>query len=102
MNYSEMSNLEINCAVGKAISFADFLLARNGQVEYCKSWADAGPIIQENGIELNYDGISWSAAARFCDVGWYSDWKNHPESPLRLAMIVFLMIKDKEDKNESH
>lgn len=60
----------------------------------CNSPADAWPIIQENGICIGYDGISWDASCHIHDIGQVNDWKNHPEKPLRMAMIVFLLIQD--------
>lgn len=62
--------------------------------DYCHNPADAWPIIQTNGICIGYDGISWDASCHLYDIGQVSDWKNHPEKPLRMAMIVFLMIQD--------
>ncbi|MDU4943862.1 MAG: phage protein NinX family protein [Mixta calida] len=120
MDYSKMSDFEINKAVGEialdrrwackpghsgneteswyygsADSFADPLPLLP---DYCNSWADAGPIIQEYGIELGYDGVAWEASCNLRGITPYSDWKKYPESPCRLAMIVFLMMHDKGEE----
>ncbi len=64
----------------------------------CNNPADAWPIIKENMISIGYDGIAWEAFSIKWDVR-YSDWRNHPEHPLRVAMILFLMGKEKEISN---
>lgn len=104
MDYSKMSDFEINKAVGESTGEALNteetlnLVIRNStgrRFDPCKSWADAGPIIQEYGIELGYDGVAWEASCNLRGITPYSDWKKYPESPCRLAMIVFLMMHDK-------
>ncbi|MBS0967721.1 DUF2591 family protein [Nissabacter archeti] len=119
-NYSELSDYEINKLVAIALgakmvnaySVKDvresvqydlngktLLVARGfgdapNRFDPCNSWADAGPIIHRNGIELNYDGISWDASCNLRGIASYNDWKRCPESPCRLAMIVFLMMQE--------
>lgn len=96
-DYSAMSDEDINKLVSGHISFADKLMVGAGQIDYCNNPADAWPIMLEHGIGVDYDGISWTAS------DWrenkHSDWRNHPEHPLRLAMIVFLMMKDRESSH---
>jgi len=117
MDYSKMSDKEINIAVSIALGAKevapdlymsddrrfDFDLPKRGKpgkffFDPCNSWADAGPIIQEYGIELGYDGVSWEASCNLRGIKPYSDWKKYPESPCRLAMIVFLMMHDKGEE----
>lgn len=108
-NYSKMSDFEINELVAIALSL-DYIIPTSprpvigafnsnaaGYVIFdpCNSWSDAGEIIQEYGIELGYDGVSWEASCNLRGIKPYSDWKKYPESPCRLAMIVFLMMHDK-------
>lgn len=107
-DYSKKSNYEISCEVGRMISFADYLLARNEQKNYCDSWADAGPIISNNKISLHAPSITKTWMAEFAgsddDVndGFHVDYfEHHHENPLRAAMIVFLMMKDSENANPS-
>lgn len=96
MNYSEMTDYEINMAVSEALQCSDYY-------DYCNSWADAGLIIQGRKISINAHGLqAWMA------------WKNTgsdlkeitsnrhqhsfiSESPLRAAMVVFLMLQEKPD-----
>ncbi|WP_145507624.1 phage protein NinX family protein [Yersinia hibernica] len=91
-DYSAMSDFEINYAISKITGDADFVTYENPTPDYCNNPADAWPIMLEHGIGVDYDGISWTAS------DWrenkHSDWRNHPEHPLRLAMIVFLMMKE--------
>lgn len=128
MNYSEMSDTEVNIqvckALGKVISSycrirkvgdSSILLDDNETLfNPCNSWADAGPIIAENGIGVvkvveascGTGGVigHWHAVG---PVDWAygecdSDVAHWNQNPLRAAMIVFLMMKDEEAKNESH
>ncbi|WP_241609674.1 phage protein NinX family protein [Rosenbergiella australiborealis] len=124
MNYQEMSDFEINCAVAKAIGFEDVMffevdssicngpvwtiasgwtdygipVSKGNRFDPCNSWADAGPIIQDNGINL--------MASKVVDSGGLKEWEamsyegncHHwgELNPLRAAMIVFLMMKGGE------
>lgn len=97
MDYSKMSDYEISCEVGRAISFADYLLARSEQKNYCNSWADAGPIIEKHNISLLCSTMRsqkvWEAMT--------PDGEEHcwaETNPLRAAMIVFLMMHDKGEE----
>lgn len=124
MDYSKMSDLQINKAVLEALysggpeyrttDEGKLIILRHvntvefgehvertedaGEFDPCNSWADAGPIIQEYGIELGYDGVAWEASCNLRGITPYSDWKKYPESPCRLAMIVFLMMHDKGEE----
>ncbi len=110
-NYSEMSDSEINKAVAFALGsrivksgfntdyywyeYGFIHLAPMGPVENfdpCKSWADAGPIIEANEISLNsvYEGgPCWLSFA-----GDDGETVHTDTSPLRAAMIVFLMMEE--------
>ncbi|MGG1954355.1 phage protein NinX family protein [Enterobacter cloacae] len=107
MDYSQLSDQEINMLVAK-IQHPDktFIESKtrppsvvllnhiNMWIDYCNNPADAWPIIQANGICIGYDGISWDASCHLHDIGQINDWKNHPEKPLRMAMIVYLLIQE--------
>jgi len=92
-DYSKMSDYEISCEVGRAISFVDYLLARNGQKNYCNSWADAGPIAEKNLIGVVPAQSGWCAT---------SDEVEHEgmffvdKDPCRAICIVFLMMNEGE------
>ncbi|OXM32259.1 phage protein NinX family protein [Salmonella enterica] len=101
MDYSQLSDLEINQRVSNAIPwrfifYPDYVWDSEWEKTFdpCNKAADAWPIIQPNGICIGYDGISWDASCHLHDIGQVNDWKNHPEKPLRMAMIVFLMIQE--------
>jgi len=117
-DYSKMSDFEINKAVAEEL-YKDkpSLIVRrdvpsrpaitvccdigDGEIvsilcaDYCNNPADAWPIIEQNYISLTFDGISWDASSPLKEIT-YNAWKTHPFQPLRLAMIVFLMMKDAE------
>lgn len=107
-NYSEMSDFEINKAVAIVCGYAeescDFGLEGKPDVgvewnedtgypsksfDYCNSWADAGPIIQNNGIGLKRQSNGLWVSAQSGGL-----WPIYHENPLRCAMIVFLMMQE--------
>lgn len=116
MNYSEMSDFEINKAVAVAQGYpaenCDFGWTGKPDVgvewndetgyptksfNYCNSWADAGPIIQDKGISLTYVGKGhlrgeWGADAPSGKPYLYGG------NPLRATMIVYLMMHDKGEE----
>lgn len=129
MNYPEMSDFDINCAVAKSLGLKDFGIGlfsdeiRVHQVgelagdkfpfDPCKSWADAGPIIENNDISIIKLATKWMAITSGSGIESYLGEDDSPclygegfefkhKNPLRAAMIVFLMMKDEEAKNESH
>lgn len=105
MDYSQLSDFEINKRVGIALGkelmpddCQDFglsvfpeVMLRNGDFkDYCNNPADAWPIIESNFIALHplkHKSV-WIAM---------SDGQEHTirdEKPLRAAMIIFLMSKE--------
>lgn len=105
MDYSQLSDFEINKRVGIALGKGlmpddcqDFglsgfpeVMLRNGDFkDYCNNPADAWPIIEGNFIALHplkHKSV-WIAM---------SDGQEHTvreEKPLRAAMIIFLMSKE--------
>lgn len=113
MNYAEMSDFEINKKICDLFwpELSKSNICRNKNFEqggsavyikngyggfardYCNSWADAGPIIQEYGIGLmlfkKSDAAAWDVSC-----GLLSAKKINHENPLRAAMIVFLMMQE--------
>lgn len=63
----------------------------------CNSWADAGPIIEQNNISLLCSTMcnqkAWEAMTPNGDEHWWEE-----KNPLRAAMIVFLMMHDKTEQ----
>lgn len=123
MNYSEMSDFEINCAVaaylGREFFYnspgepgrrrKSFVIDDRCRDVYesevwssdvfapCKSWADAGPIIEKHLVCLAadvfaepQDGGKWVAQPAY---GWDSE-RVRSDNPLRAAMIVFLVMQE--------
>ncbi len=112
MNYSEMSDFEINWRVFETLhgGSPDFkegekgamvliseeydvqmgeyvkIEAVRGEFNPCNSWADAGPIIEKYGICLIPLKKGWLTGINGVDV-------KH-DNPLRAAMIVFLMMQE--------
>lgn len=97
MNYSEMSDFEIDLEVfqsefGPIGSDKDmWRVWKQGKFRPCESWSDAGPIIAENGLTLIklQSGI-WVCVSEFIDVNSERSSASD-KNPLRAAMIVFLM-----------
>lgn len=113
MNYSELTDFEINKAVAIASGYAeencefgwtgkpDVGVEWNEETgypiksfDYCNSWADAGPIILANKITI-------SAPMKYDQP---ADWLAYPASdsdicvshpnPLRAAMTAFLVMQE--------
>jgi len=98
MNYSEMSDFEINEAVSKTLlSEAANPNARFVAIgDYCRSWADAGPIIDKNGIAI-LPFKKTTPAAFPSREGLVSARLVEHENVLRAAMIVFLMMQEQSN-----
>ncbi|WIJ49631.1 DUF2591 domain-containing protein [Enterobacter roggenkampii] len=118
MDYSQLSDFEINRMVGDVIfkglwackpetsgndtskwyyGNADSTFEPlNPLPDYCNDWAAAGPIIVENKITIHapmhYDEPQEWLAFDVHD----SDADFMDENPLRAAMIVFLLMKGKK------
>jgi len=122
MNYSGMSDAQMNALIAKlqypessvATPYSHrpdaYIYHRNNTNEardYCNSWADAGPIIQNNLISLDsvynftdeteefigprgmWNCVGISKGEDFC--------RAEHENPLRAAMIVFLMMHEADN-----
>lgn len=112
MNYSEMSDFEINKLVAEYHGF-DFAsktqvfvfderasISPSGDPRVfnpCNSWDDAGPIIEENKL------IVWPAGSKDKEGLWNACWSGlltprvkWQPNPLRAAMICYLMLKESE------
>lgn len=112
-NHTEMTDFEINQAVGLATGEATAgepllgIVIRNSngkRFDPCTSWAAAGPIIAANKISIHAPrfGEGWMAEHTGSDEdvndGFTVDYfEHHHQNPLRAAMIVFLMMQKAED-----
>ena len=94
MNYQEMSDEQINHAVSDALSIP------RGD-DWCNSWEESGPIIEDNKISIFSDSDEQSDTDKDPTDYWWSAISfdtgcqhNAESNPLRAAMIVFLMMKE--------
>jgi len=91
MNYSEMTDYEINMAASEALQCSDYY-------DYCNSWAYAGPIIHRELIALSPEKTD---AGHYRWFAFSSEKEGYKQvasnSPLRSAMIIFLMMQEVAD-----
>lgn len=110
-NYSEMSDLDINKLVatlilddfwvdGNSVMQHDFeqsqITGYDEEIEFdpCNDPQDAWPIIVDNKISISWVVSYWQALSPLQrHVGGFQDENN----PLRAAMIVYLMVKEKQE-----
>ncbi|RRW77638.1 DUF2591 domain-containing protein [Pantoea dispersa] len=114
MNHTKMSDFEINKAVGEIIlegkwackpgcagnqsdswhygSVDTFVTPYPALPDYCNSWADAGPIIENENISLtcHQSRDEWAAIFNRHAMAAHSN-------PLRAAMECYLMKKGREN-----
>lgn len=115
MDYSKLSDFEINKAVAEIAIYGDWLLEPTDESpswffnhgvpgkntvklpDYCNNPADAWPIIVDNRITVMIDDTTndWSAALvqDFCDTSAFKHSNCH-KKPLRAAMVTFLMMQE--------
>lgn len=104
MDYSKMSDFEINSAVSMAMARKSVKPESKYVVinDYCNNPTDSWPIIAQNKISLNHfagEGV-WCAHAEGLMTEGCWCWDVDPEyyydntNPLRAAMIVFLMMQE--------
>lgn len=108
MDYSQLSDFEINCEVLSVFKpdvnymclseskeyFYDCGPVGDGwhQIDipdYCNNAADAWPIIEANGI-----GLRKQSNGLWCATRIGGEYPKYDKNPLRAAMIVFLQIRD--------
>ncbi|TWY19391.1 phage protein NinX family protein [Enterobacter roggenkampii] len=98
MDYSQLSDFEINSAVSMALldksanPSARYVAIGN----YCNNPADAWPIIVENKIGLTPPMHDENWEAMTFDKFGYVNKNEYNVNPLRAAMIVFLLMKEKK------
>lgn len=109
MDYSQLSDFEINELVAKATrvsheTYPDFSPEPyvwneelKSEFNPCNNWSDGGPIIESKLICLAadvfaepHDGGKWVAQPAY---GWEKE-RVRSDTPLRAAMIVFLMMQE--------
>ncbi|MHD0616656.1 phage protein NinX family protein [Morganella morganii] len=103
--YRDKSDFEINKAVAENFG-KKFLTFVNGEVRIrgykfdpCNNPADAMPIIKDNLISLEHDGIAWMVSCvRHPEISVWDGCKNYNDNFYRKAMELFLLMKDAENE----
>lgn len=100
VDYSKLSDFEINCEVAKANNWTSKSFVHeihSGKWNPCQNAGDAWPIILKYKISIEFDGdnstdpqTTWCCVQNMCR----SCGINYQSNPLRAAMIVFLMMQD--------
>ncbi|EAR8162859.1 protein ninX [Salmonella enterica] len=97
MDYSKLSDAEINWKVAFHIGLRTVEKAESGDFNPCNNPSDAWPIIVESRITVMIDDTTteWSSASvqDFCDTSAFQHSNCH-KNPLRAAMITFLMMQE--------
>lgn len=107
MNYEEMSDLQINLIVANEIGIdavessgvvfgavkneGDNVVSVVGVVDYCNNPSDAWPIV--TGSKIGFIPVNGTWRASSVTVGYH---EQHDDNPLRAAMIVFLMMQERQ------
>ncbi|HAS8353852.1 TPA: DUF2591 domain-containing protein, partial [Vibrio vulnificus] len=65
----------------------------------CNNPADAMPIIKDNLISLEHDGIAWQVSCvRHPEISVWDGCENYNDNFYRKAMELFLLMKDAENE----
>ncbi|WP_025155268.1 phage protein NinX family protein [Morganella morganii] len=120
--YRDKSDFEINKAVAIAIGAKPFPPERTeftqceipwlenaiivkitgvktGPFDPCNNPADAMPIIKDNLISLEHDGIAWMVSCvRHPEISVWDGCENYNDNFYRKAMELFLLMKDAENE----
>ncbi|EKN4770015.1 DUF2591 family protein [Yersinia enterocolitica] len=97
-DYSAMSDFEINKAVANIVFSGKVPRMQEDSLEfgilnYCKNPEQAWPIIARNEISIIFNWNEYGLHAALSELpGVYLETR---DNPLRAAMIVFLMMKDR-------
>ena len=106
MDYSKMSDYEVNKAVAKTlgirprreINFTPFRSGKDIFPDYCNRPDEAWPIIDENNISIINDNPSHRCAVASVSAFFNGtngcEIKAHHANGLRAAMIVYLQMQD--------
>lgn len=101
MDYSKLSDAEINWKVAFHIGLRTVEKSESGDFNPCNNPADAWPIISANRISVEYDSedkcdvpAEWVTAYAIDDLKVHVVAHQPCDKALRSAMIVFLMMQD--------
>ena len=96
MNYSDLTDFEINKLVAEALGYQD-ISGGTYVSSYCNSPSDAWPIILENKIDIVIDppvSTAYEDAVDVLSESWSDSMYAESNNPLRAAMIVYLMMNE--------
>lgn len=112
--YSDRPDYELNLAVARHLGHKPSLEhgvvkikkeLRHGVVIYsdnfdpCNNPADAMPIVKDNLISLEHDGIAWQVSCvRHPEISVWDGCENYNDNFYRKAMELFLLMKDAENE----
>lgn len=107
--YRDKSDFEINKVVAKHVGGFALSLAvidepykpgwSPGKFDPCNNPADAMPIIKDNLISLEHDGIAWMVSCvRHPEISVWDGCENYNDNFYRKAMELFLLMKDAENE----
>ncbi|MBC4001029.1 DUF2591 family protein [Morganella morganii] len=112
--YSDKSDFEINKAVAEELTQSGFIIgieyhdkhilvtdkyANSYPFDPCNNPADAMPIVKDNLISLEHDGIAWQVSCvRHPEISVWDGCENYNDNFYRKAMELFLLMKDAENE----
>lgn len=94
MNYSELSDLDINMRVADAIEKQIGKEIGPALPNYCNLSCHAWPIISANKISIIWRGESWGARTVHTPI-------IEDSNPLRAAMVVYLMMQEQQHEQRT-
>ncbi|MBW5406930.1 phage protein NinX family protein [Morganella morganii] len=109
--YSDKSDFEINKAVAEKLKLkyeVDYgmrIVVICGHVIYnpCLNPSQSMPIIKDNLISLEHDGIAWQVSCvRHPEISVWDGCENYNDNFYRKAMELFLLMKDAENENNNN
>ncbi|CZY54491.1 phage protein NinX family protein [Enterobacter hormaechei] len=103
MDYSQLSDFEINQRVsnaipGRFIFYPDYVWDSEWEKTFdpCNKAADAWPIITDNKISI-YAAILGDSRGEWGAEASFTEHYHFHNNPLRAAMVVFLMIQENQN-----
>lgn len=93
----ELISIDLSCEFGSCIDIEKERVY--GKFDPCNNPADAMPIIKDNLISLEHDGIAWQVSCvRHPEISVWDGCKNYNDNFYRKAMELFLLMKDAENE----
>ncbi|EIU7559206.1 DUF2591 family protein [Providencia rettgeri] len=92
--YTKLSDFEINELVSFRLGYI-----HTKSFDPCNNPAYAMPIIKDNLISLEHDGIAWMVSCvRHPEISVWDGCENYNDNFYRKAMELFLLMKDAENE----